>query len=318
MSNNTIIQTGSFTSTGAAVTLNLRSGTNFLSVYNTTQVIAQNANTGYQFYWQQGMTGFEYQSNAGHTAVNIVAAAAGSFTLVDTSVNTPIAGAAAITAGTNAVQPVYAVANTTGVSVGTVVRLANLVGQPNLAGYDFTVGAVTANTSFTIAATLANAPGAAATAGNFFIIPYNPLFYPSARRIVNITQAVNAVVTTSVNHNYIVGQSVRLNVPAVFGMVQADQLLVNITAVTATTFTTDLNSTAFSAFVFPLAAAYPFTPARCVPVGEETDANSNPNLLDDATVNTGIIGITLAPGINGPAGQNNDVIYWSAGRSFNF
>lgn len=319
MAYNTVLQQGSFTSTGAAVTLQIRSGVDWIRTYNYTQIAAAAATTGYEFYWQLGMPaggGLEYQSNGASNAINLLALAAGGFTLVDSSAS-PLGATIAITASTNAVQPVVSTANTGSLVAGNVVRLVNVTGQPNLSGYDFTIDTVIANTSFRIANALANAPGAAGTAGFYMQILFDPLYYPTKRLIVNITQAANAVVTTSVNHGYTVGQAVRLYVPAVFGMVQANGILVNVTAVTASTFTTNLNTTTFTAFVFPGAAAVPFTPAIVVPVGEETDQFSNPNLLDDATINIGYIGVMLGAGAQGPAGQNNDVIYWLAGKSFN-
>ena len=320
MAYNTVLQQGSFTSTGAAQTIQVRSGVDWIRTYNYTKIAANAVNTGYEFYWQFGMPqggGLEWESNAGGTAVNIAAIAAGAgFTLVDSSVGT-LGAAVAITAGTNAVQPVYSTASTAGLATGSVVRLTNLTGQANLSGYDFTIDTIVANTSFRIANALANAPGAAATAGFYRIVPFDPIYYPTRRNIVNITQAAQAVVTTSVNHGYVAGMSVRLSVPAVFGMTQADGLLVNIVSVTAGTFTVNLDTTAFTAFVFPGAASVPFTPASCVPVGEETDQFSNPNLLDDATINTAFIGVILAAGTNSPAGVVNDVIYWLAGKSFN-
>lgn len=320
MANNTILQQGSFTSTGSAQTLQIRSGVDWIKTYNYTKIAANAATTGYEFYFQFGMPqggGLEWQSNGAGTAINLIAIAAGAgFTTVDSSVNVPGASVA-ITAGTNAVQPVYSTASTAGLFAGDVVRVTNLTGQQNLAGYDFTIDTIVANTSFRVANTLANAPGAVATAGFYRRIPFNPLYYPTRRFIVNITRAAQAVVTTSVNHGYVPGMSVRLSVSPAFGMTQADGLLVNITAVTAGTFTVNLDSTAFTAFAIPAAAAVPFTPASCVPVGEETDEFSNPNLLDDATVNTGYIGVVLAAGTNSPAGVANDVIYWVAGKSFN-
>lgn len=319
MAYNTVLQQGSFTSAGTTVTLQIRSGVDWIRTYNYTKIAANAATTGYEFYWQLGMPaggGLEYQSNGAGTAVNILALANGGFTLVDSSAS-PLGANIAITASTNAAQPVVSTANTGSLVAGNVVRLTGVTGQPNLSGYDFTIDTIVANTSFRIANALANAPGAAGTAGFYRQILFDPLYYPTKRFVVNITQAANAVVTTSVNHGYVVGQSVRLYVPSVFGMTQANGLLVNITAVTAGTFTTDLNTTTFTAFVFPGAASVPFTPAIVVPVGEETDANSNPNLLDDATVNTGYIGVMLGAGANGPAGQANDVIYWLAGKSFN-
>lgn len=319
MSNEAIIQQGAFTSLGNPVTLNIRSGVDWIKTYNYTQIAANAVSTGYEFYWQLGMPqggGLEYQSNGGGTAINLLALASGGFTIVDSSVNIP-GPKVATTASTNAVRPVFSTASTAGLSVGSVVRITSVPGQPNLSGMDFTIDTIVANTSFRIANALANAPGAAGTGGFYSIIPFDPLYYPTRRFIVNITQAFPAVVTTSVNHGYTVGQSVRLNIPSVFGMTQANGLLVNIVAVTASTFSVSLDTTGFNAFVFPGAAAVPFTQATVNPVGEETDQFSNPNLLDDATINTGYIGVQLAAGVNSPAGQNADVVFWIAGKSFN-
>lgn len=315
----TILQQGFFTSTGTTQTLQIRSGVDWISTRNYTRIAAQTGSAGYEFYWQLGMPqggGIEYQSNAGSTAVNTAVLASGGFTIVDSSLN-PLGAPVATTASTNAAQPVFSTASTAGLSAGSIVRIVNVAGQPNLSGYDFSIDTVVANTSFRIANALANAPGAAGTTGIYYLVNFNPLFYPARRNIVNITAANPAVITTAVNHGYVVGQAVRLYVPTVFGMTQANGLLVNISAVTASTFTVNMDFSAFTAFVFPGAAAVPFTPAYVVPVGEETDQYSNPNLLDDATLNTGYIGVTLGAGVNGPAGQNADVVYWVAGKSFN-
>ncbi len=319
MSNGTIIQQGSFTSAGTNVTLNIPSGTDWIELVNYTKIVANAASTGYQFYWQLGMpngVGIETQSNAGANAVDMIPTAANAFTLVDTSAN-PNGAALAITAGTNATRPVYT-ATITGLSDGDVVRLINVAGNLNLSGMDFTVDAVGGGT-FRIANTLANAPGAVGGAGLYRRIKYDPIFYPTRRFIANITAAAQAVVTTTVNHAYTVGQQIRFNVSAPYGMTQINGLTGNIVAITASTFTVDIDSSAFTAFTFPLAASIPFSQATVNPVGETANANiSNPNLLDDATVNNAIIGIQLVGGTaDSPAGQAADVIYWKVGKSFN-
>lgn len=319
MANGTIIQQGSFTSTGTAYTLVVPSGVDWIELYNYTQMAAAAASTGYQFYWQAGMgtIGFEYQSNAGSNAINIIPTAAGAFTLVNSSINTP-SQLYAITAGTNAVRPVYTAA-ITALSNGNIVRLINVPGNLNLSGYDFSVSNVGGGT-FEIAPTLANAPGAVATGGNYRIIPFNPLFYPPWRYVVNISQAANAQITTSVAHQYIVGQAVRVETSTPFGMTQINGLIGNVVSIVdAYNFTTDINSTGFTAFTFPLVASVPFSPALVNPVGEAANAAiQNPNYSDDSTVNIGYVGILLAGGTaNSPAGQNNDVIYWKVGKSFN-
>ena len=79
-------------------------------------------------------------------------------------------------------------------------------------------------------------------------------------------------------------------------------------------FNLDIDSTGFTAFNFPLPAAYPFTPAESIPIGEEIT-------LLGATRNQSYIGLILAsdqtPQSGCPAGVAGDVINWVAGKSFN-
>jgi hypothetical protein len=124
----------------------------------------------------------------------------------------------------------------------------------------------------------------------------------------------------SVTHGFTVGQEVRIIVPDAFGMTEIDGLQGTITAIDTTTttgnsITVDIDSTAFTTFAFPLAAAVPFSPAMVVPLGEAATSPYE-NLLDDATINTGYIGMILAAGADSPAGVTSDVIYWVAGKSF--
>jgi hypothetical protein len=100
-------------------------------------------------------------------------------------------------------------------------------------------------------------------------------------------------------------------------MTEMDNLIGNITAVSTAnnTITVDINSSAFTAFSFPLTAGVPFTFAEVIPVGE-TANGTFANSLDDATNNVSIIGMKLAAGVDSPAGSSSDVVYWRAGKSF--
>ena len=216
---------------------------------------------------------------------------------------------------------------------GDFVRLSQAVGgfdAKSLLGINFQIDTVVANTSFRIANALQQAVGAG-TNGFWRRVNISSIFYPQFRYIVNITTAnpLAPIITTSVDHGYIVGQEVRFHVTSTAnGMVEINELTAPITAVTASTFTVDLDTTGFTAFVFPTTAAYPaagYTPATVGPVGEDTatalDAVPPADILSDATVNTAIIGMELsagtAAGVNvGPAGEVDDVIYWVAGKSF--
>lgn len=77
----------------------------------------------------------------------------------------------------------------------------------------------------------------------------NPTFQPSMRLVTGITQASPAVVTTSFAHDYITGTVVRLFVPETYGMVQANQLTGTLTTLSATTFSIDIDTTTFAAFI---------------------------------------------------------------------
>lgn len=325
MPDNTIIQQGRFTSTGAAQTLEIRSDFDYIEVDNETALAQAAADLGYHFQFQRGMTNGRgvVWTKLGTVAsdpvtVGQIAANAGFF-LLDSSTQTPEANIA-ITAGTNATQPVYSTANTSSLATGSIVRLNNSTGQLQLAGIDFEVDNVVSNTSFRMRYVLDSAPGAAATAGNYRIIPFDPIFYPRRRYIINITNASSAVVTLSVTHGYTVGQKIRFNVPAIFGMVEMDGLQGTITAINTTTntITVDIDSTSFTAFDIPASTDVPLTWAQAVPFGEDTGTalTAGVDILADATRNTAFIGVRLAAGNSSPAGNTSDVIYWRAFKSF--
>ncbi len=314
---NTIIQQGRFISTGAAQIINLRSDVDWMKVTNFTALTGNpNPGQGFEFYWQRGMapqTGVEYYNTAGTAVVERRDMTAGGFTLFDSSAF-QLGPLTAVTSISNNNPPRVLVASTAALTDGMVVRIFNVVGGLQLGAIDFTI-AVLDGTHFA----LENMPAIVAAGGPGFyrVVAPNPLFYPPERTISKITQAAQAVVTTTVDHQYVVGQLVRFLVPAEFGMTEISGLTGSVVAVTQATFTVNIDTTGFTAFAFPLSAVSPFTPAQVIPFAETTNAAiSNPNLLDDAVFNTGIIGMLLAAGLDAPAGLVNDQIYWVAGKSF--
>lgn len=325
----TILQ-GKFTANGSAKVLEIRSDVDWMWVYNYTQAATQQATgRGVKFYWQRGMaqdTGIEYKKTNNTDALNMVALASGGFTLVDSSVVMPGNINTTITAVSNANPPVVSLTSTAGLSNGDVVRLFNVAGAQQLGGVDFTIGSLVANTSFTLAYMRAIAAG---TTGSLRRIPYDPIYYPRRRFISKISQATQAIVTLTVTHGYKVGQQIRFAVPQVsataFGMTQLDGVVGNIVAINqadadgvTNTITVDVDTSAMTAFAWPLTANVPFTYAQVIPVGEDTATalDAGTDILSDATINTAYIGIQLAAGAQSPAGSTNDVIYWVAGKSF--
>jgi hypothetical protein len=345
-----IIQQGRFTSDGSNFVLPVRSGVDWIRVFNQTASITTTVDLAYDFYFQLGMVASALPTTGQGTRwVKLGATNAqdcitvnqipvnGGFVLVDTSLN-PLGSPVAITGSSNATSPVVTTGDTGALVVGSVVRLSNLDAQKENAGIDWAISAVTANTNFTIAAILATAPGAAATSGFYRQVKFDPIFYPSDRVIVNITAVGNGSrIFLNVPSNYTVGSKIRVNVPSsIYGMTQINGLLGTVTAVdntvaggTRVSILTDIDITGFTAFTFPTSAQFnaagPFALATVTPVGENTAYAQNQvpplNVLGDATLNIGEIGVLLQGGnttagaIAGPAGATGDVMFWIAGSS---
>lgn len=324
MSDNTIIQQGFFTSTGAAQIIQLRSGVDWMKVYNTSVAAAnQTTAVGVEFYWQAGFpqgAQWEYlKSNAASAANLSQYLTSGGFTYIDSSLFNYGAVHATTTAISTATIPVVTNSGTNGLIAGQVVRLLNQAGAPQFGGIDFTVGLSTL-TSTTFSLDYAPTLAVAGTTGSWMLVNTDPLFYPRRRFIYAIALGGDTIgVATTVPHGYQVGQQVRFNIPAIFGTVQLNGLQGAIVAVDAPdSFFVAIDGDAFTAFSFPVAADVPYTPAQVVPIGENTPValQYGENILSDATVNQGFIGMSLAAGANSPAGVNTNVIYWVAGKSF--
>ena len=331
MTTNTTMLQGNFISTGVAVNIPLRSNVDWMRVYNTTQMAAnQTTAIGVEYYWQAGFPQgamIEYlKSNAAAAANLSQYATSGGFTFINSSLQSSGMVNATVTAVSTAAIPVVSNSGSNLLVAGQIVRMFNVAGAPQLGGIDFTVGYNTLSSS-TFSLDYMSQLSVAGTTGSWMLINYDPIYYPRRRFITKITQATQAVVTLSVTHGYQVGQLVRMVIPAVYGMSQMNHLQATIVAVNTTTtsgntITLNIDSSAFSAFAFPSAAALAgsaFTQAQVVPMGEDTaDAlYQGVDILSDATVNTAFIGMQLAAGANSPAGSNADVIYWQAGTVFN-
>ena len=199
---------GRFTSNGAAVTIQLTTGLDWMWVKNITQSYSAGAGKGVEFYWQLGMTqghGTIYTKTATTNALSIsqIAANAGFF-LVDCSVNIP-GPSLALTGITAGNPPVVLTSNTSSLNNGDTVRIFFTVGALQLRGLDFTIGAISAGVSFTLAY-MAQIAAANPGAGTFRRIPFNPLYYPPLRFITKITQATQAIVTLSVDHSLLLAK----------------------------------------------------------------------------------------------------------------
>jgi hypothetical protein len=324
----TEIHRGSFTSTGANKFIPLVTDVDWMNVYNMTAAAAGPvASNMIKFYWQRDMadndafmdgyltgTAVAYTDTALHLGV-------GGFKLYNSSsdaMTSPIV----FTNISNATPPVVLTGTTTGLVAGDIVRLASGVGVNQLMGIDFTVGTVVGATSFELkyapTVVTAAAPGATAVWRKLY---YDGDWYPKKRTIAAVTVGTSTIVRLTVTHGYVVGQKVRFYVPEtrgsnLFGMPELNGLMGTVTAInTATnTITVDINSTGFTAFAYPLTAIDRFSVPQVIPVGEDSNLMAN-TVADDAILNMSSRGIILAAGASSPAGQTNDVIFWTAGKS---
>jgi hypothetical protein len=264
------------------------------------------------------------------------ATASNGFTYVTNLPNVEAQAANAITAITNANPAVVSQTNT--YSNGDILRLYGTTGMLQIQGMDFQISSVSGSgyTLLGLPATASNGFAAAATAGftrrtgNTLLAPL--AVNPEMMYITNISQATQAVISTSVDPAlyYAVGMEVYLSVPSSFGMTQINKLTATILAIDAVAatanigaynITVNINSSAFTAFAFPASTLSPTTPlfATFSPAGASTQYNPVTNtftgynftLQPFQTANF-TPGIIIGGGAASAGGANLDVINWTA------
>lgn len=315
----TIKTGGSFVSTGAAQQINVPSSCDKFVVKNLTQLATTQATgrgVGFEFYpatMAADSAIEEYKTNS-TDALNKTVVTSGGFTYVQAA---PQIGPAVVGTAITAANPAV-VTMTNTFSNGQRVRLYNTTGMLQIAGMDFTISSVSGS-GFTLLGLDASGFAAPATAVTARVIPSVQPVEPEFLYITAISLAQEAVIETSVQHQYVVGQKIHLSVPSSFGMVEADQQQVIITAVTAYTITTDMDSSAFTAFAFPASSASPGAVlfATLAPAGQSTQvdpitgAQTGYNFTY-APFHTGqfVPYMLLAAGAQSPAGSSGDLIEW--------
>lgn len=334
----TIITGNSFTSTGANVKIPIPSSADYFKTWNITQTAASNPNTVIAGQWfgpkfgagasapglgiQTVKTTFNLDSNF---------SAGLGFTYVTVSPVVEAANTNAIT-GITAVNPAV-VSQTNTYSNGDILRIYGTTGDLTISGMDFQISSVSGS-GYTLLG-LANVTGnglAAATAGTTRRISTFNAVDPEYLYITNISQATSAVVSTSVDPSqyYVVGNKIKFSVPLSFGMVQMDQMTGTITAVNAVgasgnigayNLTVNINSSAFTAFAFPVTTLSPTATlfATLSPAGSQTSFNTVTNVQTGyeftlTPFHTGQFTpyMLLVGGAQSPAGANNDIINWAA------
>ena len=329
------IQTGTFIADGSDKNILLEADIDRIVIENETEMAATNSGHGFRYTWYLGLRTsmiMEYHPAADHTsAIDVISDAIlpiDRFSIRDDLTFT------SITAGTNATQPVYSTADTSGLSDGSIIRIYD-TDQANLNGIDFEIDTIVTNTSFRIANTLATAPGITAGAsGSYINVAYDvntsgttgkdelnySFFCRRKINIVNITKASNAVITTATSHYIDIDGYIKITVPTVYGMTQLADGVAKVVSVTDTTITTDIDSTAFTAFKFPVYTDYPFDLASVELVAnrDDTEDNVNNDGTERLTKETdALVAMTLHAGSAKPAGSSGDVIRWTVYNAVN-
>lgn len=296
---------GSFTSANPAARHDVvlpQGQPDYFRIRNRTAWGDDAAETSVEANWWRGMAfdaGQTIDQTVTSGALSSEAITTNGFRFIDTA-NPPVFAALATTDITAAEPAVVTMASTGSIAVGDIVRITESTGMLQIAGYDFQVDAVTLNTSITLQLD-ASAFAAAATAGNVrLFIPSR--FYPRWRYIVpledavGITQATQATVTFSVDHDFTTGEKVTFNVPDAYGMTEINGLTGTIVSIgnmaegavytavadgtAANAIRVDIDSSGFTAFAMPTSAAYAagLTPATVVPAGSGIIPNGLPGM----------------------------------------
>jgi hypothetical protein len=284
----TIVTQGSFVSTGASVYVPVPSSINYFKTYNLTQAATeQTTGVGVMYEW------FGSNSQTVPSAVTAANSAliwsktntTDAMNLTSTSTNGfnyfqsyPLPSAPVTGTTITAATPAVASATNT-LSNGDMITIYGSTGMLQISGMTFSVSSVSGS-GFTLSGLPAAGFSGGASAFHFVKVAPVGLVEPKFLYITGISQATNAVVTTSTNHNYVVGQLVHFSVPSSFGMSQINQLTGQITAVGAVnspgtglfnTFTVNINTSGFTAFAFPASSGSPTTTlfATVAPAGQQ-------------------------------------------------
>ena len=334
----TIITGGSFTSTGAGVKIPLPSSADYFKTWNITQITASNPNTVIEGDWFGSLFGAGASATGGgikkvKTTADLTSAftAGTGFTYVTTVPMVEAPNTNAITAISAANPAVVTQTNT--YSNGDILRIYGTTGDLTIGGMTFQISSASGS-GYTLLG-LANVAGnglAAATGGTTRRVSSNLAVDPEYLYITNISNATQAVVSTSVDpvNYYVVGMEVYLSVPSSFGMLGINGLtgtILAIDAVAASTnigaynMTLNINTSSFSAFAFPLTTLSPTAQlfATLSPAGASTQFNPITNTYTGYNFSlqpfhTGQFTpyMFLYGGAQSPAGANADVINWAA------
>lgn len=109
--------------------------------------------------------------------------------------------------------------------------------------------------------------------------PFGTDFIPNLQYISNITQAIQAVVTFTTNHNFTLGEWISFRVPPPNGMIQLNNEKGKIISLTSDTVTINVDSLQFYPFIYVVNGQ---VPCVAVPAGSGIIPGTSTVTLEDA------------------------------------
>lgn len=342
----TIVSQGTYTQPATAVgqIIPLPSGCDYMKVVNLTQMAAASPTACVGGEWFSGGVGGAIMAannglrwrKAGSSSILIDQFTNSTATNGFTFVNSFPAPQAQLT-GTTITQANGAVASVTNTySNGDLVVIYNAVGMQQISGMVFTISNVSGS-SFTLTGLNSSAFASGATSFNVRRLASSPLLYstpvaPSFLFVTAITQAAGAQVTTSQQHNLVVGEKLEFTIPASFGMVQLNNFnqasskpVIVTKIIDAYNFTINIDTSNYSAFALPASSGSPTTQlfATVAPAGQAATFNPITNVTtgydfvnvpfrSSIFVPYMALGVTAGGASTSVGGGNNDVIVWQA------
>ena len=116
--------------------------------------------------------------------------------------------------------------------------------------------------------------------------PYGTDFIPNLQYVVEITQAQQALVTFTTDHNFTLWEWISFRIPQGNGMIQLNNQKGRIIALTSDTVTIDVNTLGFFPFI---SYSDPQIPCVAVPAGSGVEPYFAATTLEDAFDNQPII-----------------------------
>lgn len=301
------IAAGSFTSAGVPLVIPFAGDPQIVRLYYQGNASGNNwtsnASPGVikELYWNEDMgpsTGLGTYNTAGALTDTKAFISANGVSVYDPSSSLQLGPVVTATGISQAATAVVTGASAS-YPTGAIVRVTQVTGGDqiqDIAGMIFQVTNVSSS-SFDLNGLNSSGFGAAATAASFQQILYPNVWQPLDLMVTNVTQAASAVVTTSINHNYQVGEIILFTGFGEFGMTQINGQQATITAVTANTMTVNLNTTAYNAFAWPATQPPPFQFPQVSNVG--TSGSLVLNAYDNIG---GFKGVYLGTSVCGPSG----------------